>query len=219
MRSRARTTDYPFALLPRPVLSTLAVAVVGSLTLSGCLGGGGGAGSNITPAAQISLANGSVQGIAEDNTLIWHGLPYAKPPVGDLRRRAPQPVDNWTGVRDATERHSECVQAETTSQWQRTSNMVGSEDCLIVDVYRPNRADYQDEKLPVYVWIHGGANNFGTARQYDGRNLVENSDVVMVVLQYRLGPAGWFSIRTSRPVAPTRCLTLATSAHWIPSRH
>lgn len=192
MYARARTTVLPSRQLSRPVLSTLALAIVGSLTLSGCLGGGGGASSNINPAGQVSLANGSVQGIVEDDTLVWHGLPYAQPPVGDLRWRAPQPAENWTDVRDATQRHSECVQAETTAQWQRTSNMVGSEDCLIVDVYRPNRADYQDEKLPVYVWIHGGSNNFGTAKQYDGRSLVENSDVVMVVVQYRLGPLGWF---------------------------
>lgn len=192
MRSRTRTTTIPTAILSRPLMSTLALAVVGSLTLSGCLGGSGGASSNIIPAGQLSLANGTVQGIVEEDVLVWHGLPYAQPPVGDLRWRAPQPVENWTGVRDAAERHAECVQAETTTQWQRTSNMVGSEDCLIVDVYRPNREDYQDEKLPVYVWIHGGSNNFGTAKQYDGRNLVENSDVVMVVLQYRLGPLGWF---------------------------
>jgi len=191
MRSGARSLN-PDTLQSLPRLATLAIAIAGSLALSGCLGGGGGASSNITPAGQVSLANGSVQGVVEDDVLVWHGLPYAQPPVGDLRWRAPQPVENWAGVRDATERHSECVQAETTTQWQRTSRMVGSEDCLIVDVYRPNRADYQDEKLPVYVWIHGGSNNFGTAKQYDGRNLVENSDVVMVVVQYRLGPLGWF---------------------------
>lgn len=192
MRSGARTPTLFAPFVSRFHLTALALAVAGPLALTGCLGGDGGPSSNITPAGQISLANGAVQGVVEDDVLVWHGLPYAQPPVGDLRWRAPQPVEDWTGVRDATQRHSECVQAETTSQWQRTSNMVGSEDCLIVDVYRPNRADYQDEKLPVYVWIHGGSNNFGTAKQYDGRNLVENSDVVMVVVQYRLGPLGWF---------------------------
>lgn len=192
MRSGARTPTLFAPLVSRSHLTALALAIAGPLALSGCLGGDGGPSSNIIPAGQVSLANGAVQGIVEDDVLAWHGLPYAQPPVGDLRWRAPEPVQDWTGVRDATQRHSECVQAETTTQWQRTSNMVGSEDCLIVDVYRPNRPDYQEEKLPVYVWIHGGSNNFGTAKQYDGRNLVENSDVVMVVVQYRLGPLGWF---------------------------
>lgn len=178
----------------RPILTTLAFAVAGSLALSGCFGNDSDDDDDtIEPtSAKITLANGEVQGLVEDDTLIWHGLPYAKPPVGDLRWRAPLPPENWTGTRDATQRHAECVQAETTTRWQRTSTMVGDEDCLIADVYRPNRADYQNEKLPVYVWIHGGSNNFGTAKQYDGRALVENSDVVMVVLQYRLGPLGWF---------------------------
>ena len=173
----------------RPILTTLAFAVAGSLALSGCFGNDSDDDDDTSEptSAKITLANGEVQGIVEDDTLIWHGLPYAKPPVGDLRWRAPLPPENWTGTRDATVRHAECVQAETTTRWQRTSTMVGDEDCLIADVYRPNRADYQSEKLPVYVWIHGGSNNFGTAKQYDGRALVENSDVVMVVLQYRLG--------------------------------
>tara|TARA_R110001592_G_scaffold108031_7_gene302246 strand:+ start:1177 stop:3048 length:1872 start_codon:yes stop_codon:yes gene_type:complete len=194
MRSGAHTFNTPASLLSRPVLTTLALAIAGTLTLSGCLGGGGGSSSSITePAsARVALANGVVQGIVEEDTLVWHGLPYAKPPVGNLRWRAPQPAENWTGTRDATQRHSECVQAETTTRWQRTATMVGSEDCLIADIYRPNRSGYEAEKLPVYVWIHGGSNNFGTAKQYDGRALVENSDVVMVVLQYRLGPLGWF---------------------------
>lgn len=180
--------------LRRPLITAVALAT-GSLILAGCLGGSGSSSSRSDePAnrAQLTLANGSVSGIAEADTLVWHGLPYAQPPVGDLRWRAPLPPLNWSGTLDASERASECVQAETTTQWQRTSNMVGDEDCLIVDIYRPNRSDFQDEELPVYVWIHGGSNNFGTAKQYDGRALANHSDVVVVVVQYRLGPLGWF---------------------------
>ena len=65
-----------------------------------------------------------------------------------------------------------------------------SEDCLYVDIYRPERPTYQHERLPVYVWIHGGSNNFGSAREYDGSVLANRSDVVVVVVQYRLGPIG-----------------------------
>lgn len=188
-------STYNFASrLSRPTFTQLAFAVAGSLALSGCLSSGSSSNNHAPKAtsAQVTLTNGDVKGKVEDGALVWHGLPYAKPPVGDLRWRAPQPAENWTGTRDATKRHSECVQAETTSRWQRTATMVGDEDCLIADIYRPNRSGYQTEKLPVYVWIHGGSNNFGSAKQYDGSALVENSDVVMVVLQYRLGPLGWF---------------------------
>ncbi|MFO7703642.1 MAG: carboxylesterase family protein, partial [Halopseudomonas sp.] len=161
---------------------------------SGCLHMFDGGSSPIEPAnpAELTLDNGNIRGIATADTLIWHGLPYAQPPVGDLRWRAPLPPQDWSGTLDVTKRAAECVQAETTSQWRRTSTMVGNEDCLIVDIYRPNRSDFQDETLPVYVWIHGGSNNFGSAKQYDGSALAKHSDVVVVVVQYRLGPLGWF---------------------------
>lgn len=180
----------------RPLVTAVALAA-GSLLLIGCLGGGSSSSDRSDPSdpsdrARLTLANGEVIGNVTDDTLIWHGVPYAQAPVGDLRWRAPLPPQDWSGTLDARERGPECVQAETTTRWQRTSNMVGSEDCLTVDIYRPNRGDFEDEALPVYVWIHGGSNNFGTARQYDGSVLANHSDVVVVVVQYRLGPLGWF---------------------------
>lgn len=176
-----------------PLVTAVALAA-GSLLLIGCLGGGGSSSDRSDPSdrAEVTLTNGKVIGKVTDDTLVWHGLPYAQAPVGDLRWRAPLPPENWSGTLDARERGPECVQAETTTRWQRTSTMVGEEDCLTVDIYRPNRADFEDEDLPVYVWIHGGSNNFGTAKQYDGSALANHSDVVVVVVQYRLGPLGWF---------------------------
>lgn len=176
-------------------LATAVALAAGSLFLVGCLGGGGGSSSDRKDEddrAKLTLANGEVVGLATEDTLIWHGIPYAQAPVGDLRWKAPLPPEDWSGTLDARERGPECVQAETTTQWQRTSEMVGEEDCLTVDIYRPNRSDFGEEALPVYVWIHGGSNNFGTAKQYDGSVLANHSDVVVVVLQYRLGPLGWF---------------------------
>lgn len=180
-------------LRPRPLVTALALAA-GSALLIGCLGGGGGSSDRGERGerATVTLANGEVRGRVADDTLIWHGIPYAQAPVGELRWRAPQPPEDWSGTLDARERGPECVQAETTTRWQRTSTMVGDEDCLTVDIYRPDRAGFADEALPVYVWIHGGSNNFGTAKQYDGSTLANHSDVVVVVVQYRLGPLGWF---------------------------
>lgn len=139
---------------------------------------------------------GKLKGYVDEDkeVLVWKGVPYAKPPVGDLRWKPPEDPERWHGVRDATLPASKCTQLFTTDEWIRTGAVdpESSEDCLYVDIYRPERPTYQRERLPVYVWIHGGSNNFGSARQYDGSVLAAESDVVVVVVQYRLGPIGWF---------------------------
>jgi len=141
----------------------------------------------------VQTEYGKLRGyVNEGRTLVWKGVPYAKPPVGELRWMAPQDPDSWNGVREAIFPAQECTQLLTTREWIRTGEAVGSEDCLYVDIYRPQRPAYHREQLPVYVWIHGGSNNFGSAKLYDGGVLAQRSDVVVVVLQYRLGPLGWF---------------------------
>lgn len=135
---------------------------------------------------------GSLRGsVDEGRTLVWKGVPYARPPVGNLRWKAPQDPDSWQGVREAIQPAEECTQLLTTREWIRTGTAVGSEDCLYVDIYRPQRPAYHRERLPVYVWIHGGSNNFGSAKLYDGATLARRSNVVVVIVQYRLGPIGW----------------------------
>ena len=98
--------------------------------------------------------------------MIWKGVPYAEPPVDDLRWKAPQNPEPWVGVRDATIPADKCTQLYTTVDWIRTGAVDpdSSEDCLYVDIFRPNNS----KRLPVYVWIHGGSNNFGSAREYSG---------------------------------------------------
>ena len=139
---------------------------------------------------------GKLKGYVDENkeVLVWKGVPYARPPVGELRWAAPLDPEAWHGVRDATLPANKCTQLFTTKEWIRTGvvDPDSSEDCLYVDIYRPERPTYQHEKLPVYVWIHGGSNNFGSGRDYDGSVLAAQSDVVVVVVQYRLGPIGWF---------------------------
>ena len=139
---------------------------------------------------------GKLKGYVDENkeVLVWKGVPYAKPPVGELRWAAPQDPEPWHGVRDATLRPKSAPNFLRLEEWIRTGvvDPDSSEDCLYVDIYRPERPTYQHEKLPVYVWIHGGSNNFGSGRDYDGSVLAAQSDVVVVVVQYRLGPIGWF---------------------------
>ena len=139
---------------------------------------------------------GKLKGYVDEDkeVLVWKGVPYARPPVGELRWAAPLDPEAWHGVRDATLPANKCTQLFTTKEWIRTGvvDPDSSEDCLYVDIYRPERPTYKHEKLPVYVWIHGGSNNFGSGRDYDGSVLAAQSDVVVVVVQYRLGPIGWF---------------------------
>jgi para-nitrobenzyl esterase len=146
---------------------------------------------------RVNTAYGAVEGsLSNDGTaMLWQGVPYAKPPVDDfvnqiyLRWKAPQAPATWQGVRDATKPALKCTQLQTTDDWLRTGiiDPDSGEDCLYVTIYRPNNS----KKLPVYVWIHGGSNNFGSAREYGAAELAVRSDVVVVVVQYRLGPIGW----------------------------
>ena len=170
--------------------------LLGSLLLAGCNDSDNKKDDRAqTPLTEVSVAQGTLRGLLDESTstLVWKGVPYAKPPVGELRWRAPQAPEAWSGVREAVEPASECVQAQTDTRWQRSGVIVGSEDCLYVDIYRPARENYRNEKLPVYVWIHGGSNNFGSAKQYNGTMLAHRANAVTVFVQYRLGQLGWLN--------------------------
>ena len=139
----------------------------------------------------IKTKYGKLGGYQESNgTWVWKGVPYAKPPVGDLRWTAPQNPEPWGMVRDATESCSECTQQLTSRTWIRSEEIVGSEDCLYVDIYRP---DTDNLNIPVYVWLHGGSNVFGGAQNYNGAALAKRENIIVVVVQYRLGPLGWLA--------------------------
>uniref|UniRef100_A0A3B5K4U5 Carboxylic ester hydrolase n=1 Tax=Takifugu rubripes TaxID=31033 RepID=A0A3B5K4U5_TAKRU len=127
------------------------------------------------------------------------GVPFAKPPVGPaLRLAAPQPVEGWEGVRDATKQPLMCIQdlGMSIGLLETVGFIVDlpdiSEDCLYLNVYTPaNRPE--NAKLPVMVWIHGGGFVLGSASMYSGSALAAYQDVVVVVIQYRLGLLGFLS--------------------------
>jgi para-nitrobenzyl esterase len=123
----------------------------------------------------VRVAQGEVQGVSSDGIAIYKGLPFAAPPVGDLRWRAPKAPAKWAGVRAANAFSATCAQAE---------------DCLYLNVYKP--AEAKNAKLPVMVWIHGGAFIFGSGSAYDGSQFARQG-VVVVTVNYRLGRAGWFA--------------------------
>jgi para-nitrobenzyl esterase len=173
-------------------------------TLGGCAPSdeqGGAAENRIPdPSARRTTPGGDVIGfVGRYGSLAWLGIPFAKAPAGDLRWRAPQPVDPWTGTREALEFGSSCTQYASSIGGvvgAEPGDLVGDEDCLYLNVYTPRFADGRvpsgSARLPVMFWIHGGGNTIGTASFYDGGNLATTGNVVVVTTNYRLGPFGWF---------------------------
>ncbi|MFF0815922.1 carboxylesterase/lipase family protein [Rhodococcus sp. NPDC003318] len=134
----------------------------------------------------ITTADGPLQGREQHGLRSWRGIPYAAPPVGALRWRAPQPVTPWTSVRDATEFGSAAPQSGRIARSGGTG-----EDCLTLNVLAPAFRSVQ--RRPVMVFIHGGAYNSGAAATplYRGDSLVRRGDVVYVTIGYRLGALGY----------------------------
>jgi para-nitrobenzyl esterase len=132
-----------------------------------------------------TTANGEVEGTIDPATkgLVWKGIGYAKPPVEDLRWKAPVDPESWEGVREANE------YGEICSQRNWSGSYMGGENCLVLDIYRP---DTPAEDLPVYVWIHGGSNETGGSKRSNLSYFARETNVVAVVIQYRLGPLGFF---------------------------
>jgi para-nitrobenzyl esterase len=143
--------------------------------------------------AEVKTKYGLLKGYIDNDVMIWKGVPYAKPPVAELRWKATQEPVKWKGVRDATQPGKKCTQLLVDKDWIRTGAIDpdSSEDCLYVDVYRPNRRAFRKEKRPVYVWIHGGSNHSFSSKDFDWSAMANRSDVVVVSVQYRLGPLGW----------------------------
>ena len=131
----------------------------------------------------VRTTGGAVRGIATANAREFLGIPYAAPPVGALRWRAPQPA-SWSGVLPANTLQSPCPQP--ASDFGVASS---NENCLYLNVYAPLSAS---GKLPVMVWIHGGAFVTGTGDEYDGSALVQNG-VIVVTINYRLGYFGFLA--------------------------
>ena len=139
----------------------------------------------LSPATPITVTGGQVQGAVSTESpdvIAFKGIPFAAPPVGDLRWRPPQPVAVWDGVRDAAAPGAACMQGGPQEQ---------SEDCLFLNVWAPRESS---EPLPVMVWIHGGGFVVGAGSDplTDGTRLAARG-VMVVTLNYRLGPFGFLA--------------------------
>ncbi|XP_076059059.1 juvenile hormone esterase-like isoform X1 [Oratosquilla oratoria] len=124
------------------------------------------------------------------NIFSFRGIPYAKPPVGPLRFKDPEPPDNWEGMRDASSNPPRCLQLVLDLFLQGKIAVDGEEDCLYLNVFTPNFE--VNSRLPVMVYVHGGGFISGEAYSYPPNALLER-DVVLVVIQYRLGIFGFLS--------------------------
>jgi para-nitrobenzyl esterase len=145
-----------------------------------------------SPPPVIETRQGALIGLTDDDVHVWRGIPYAAPPVAELRWRSPQPPESWRGVREAT--------AFSASSWQSSEycQALGggdpgrfSEDCLYLNVWSPVK---RNDPLPVMVWLHGGGFTIGAGGlpPYEGKALARR-DVVIVTINYRLGHLGFFA--------------------------
>jgi len=154
---------------------------------------------SVDPASRRGTATGEVVGfVGEYGSHVWLGIPFAAPPRGELRWRAPAPVEPWTDTLEAVAFGSPCPQLASPFgglDELRPGTPAGDEDCLALNVYSPRRTREEVEsgsgRLPVMVWIHGGSNVIGHSGFYDAGNLAASQNLVVVTINYRLGPFGW----------------------------
>ena len=175
----------------------LTLAVLLSINLVGCTEkeAGMSAEMNKERVNQVSTEHGMLEGAwsqADASIGVFRGIPYAQPPVGDLRWRAPQDLTSWTGVRQATTFGAACWQSYSDDAfvWSR-GEFLRSEDCLHLNIWQPEKAD---ATAPVMVWFHGGAHTGGFAHVelFDGTELARQG-VLVVTVNYRLGPWGFLA--------------------------
>lgn len=146
-----------------------------------------------SPSTIRSTELGLVEGFLSDGTIAFLGIPYASPPLGSLRWRAPQAAQPWNGVREASAFPPPCINKKSLED--------GSEDCLYLNIWVPEGVTPSD-KLPVFFYIHGGAYESGSStnnipftqtKMFRGAYLAERNDVIVVTIQYRLGALGFLS--------------------------
>lgn len=139
----------------------------------------------------VNAPAGSVRGQAQDGVHIFRGIPYARPPVDELRWRAPLPLPRWRGVREAHEFGAACMQPPSRGgSIYHNTHAAMSEDCLFLNIWTPENA----RNAPVLVWIHGGslATGAGSEEMYDGARFA-GEGVIVVSINYRLGALGYLA--------------------------
>jgi para-nitrobenzyl esterase len=191
--------------------TTLAIA----MTCVAAMVPGTGAAQGVTPAVQVE--GGSVTGTTGAGVAVFKGIPFAAPPVGPLRWRAPQPVQTWSGVRAADRFGHDCMQLPFPSD-AAPLGTTPAEDCLVLNVWRPAASA---APKPVLVWIYGGGfvNGGSSPAVYDG-SAFARQDVVFVSFNYRLGRFGFFahpalSAANEGPLGNYALLDQIAALQWV----
>lgn len=142
--------------------------------------------------APVRTQAGLVHGVVEDGVTVYKGIPFAAPPVGDLRWRAPQPPAAWTGVKTTDKFAPGCMQSPLVNRALGLEPVPTSEDCLYLNVWTPAKSPH--DRLAVMVWIYGGGFTAGATSipQYNGANLAKKG-VLVVSVAYRLGAFGFMA--------------------------
>jgi para-nitrobenzyl esterase len=167
--------------------------LLASLTLAPCAVYGHEARAAGTRGASSPLVvqtdKGAVRGMLSGGVREFLGIPYAAPPVGALRWRAPDPAAPWAGIKDATAPGNLCAQFGSPGSGE--PNTSTAEDCLYLNVYAPHEVR---GRLPVMVWIHGGGFTGGAGSIYDGAVIANQGNVIVVTINYRLGAFGFLAL-------------------------
>lgn len=225
---RARLCDH------RRRIRALALLVTG-LALAACARGGARSGaiepSAPDPASLRSTTSGRVVGgSGAYGSHVWLGIPFAAPPVDELRWRAPRPHPGWDGERQTIRRGSPCPQYASgmggVSDVKR-GTATGKEDCLFLNVWTPKfsagAVPSGGARLPVMLWIHGGGNTIGHAGFYEAGHLAVSQNVMVVTTSYRIGPFGFFRLAATRDGAESEAeasgnfalLDLVRALEWV----
>lgn len=165
----------------------------------------------------VETSHGKVQSINSDGVHVFKGIPFAKPPVGNLRWRAPEEPDSWAGIREANE-FGPCATQSTIPG--DVGELIGlathktSEDCLYLNVWTPG---IDDQRRPVMVWIHGGGNTAGAGSQprINGEHLARIGDVVVVTCNYRLGVFGFLHAPELGATGNEALLDQVKALRWV----
>jgi para-nitrobenzyl esterase len=140
---------------------------------------------------KVETSSGIIDGYKKGRVIYWDDIPYAKPPIDQLRWKAPRTINNSKKIISSKE-NNYCVQRPSSLGGPGGEGLyVGSEDCLYLDISAPARK--KSELLPVMFWIHGGGNTSGLKDLYDFNKMVRRHNVIVVRINYRLGPFGWFT--------------------------
>ncbi|MDC0440677.1 carboxylesterase family protein [Gammaproteobacteria bacterium] len=139
---------------------------------------------------KISTSSGISHGYLHKNIITWEDIPYAIPPEGDLRWKAPRPLIS-PEFEITPKDGNGCLQEASIYAGIKGEGIVGQEDCLYLDIKAP--ANNINRRLPVMFWIHGGGNTSGVKDYYDFSELIREQQVLVVTINYRLGPMGWFT--------------------------